>query len=69
MASIDRDYACVMANPTQTISLKSLTWTAVVECTATSAIVENFNASITPEGGDMSYGAAGGTGYTDLYGP
>jgi hypothetical protein len=69
MASIDRDYACVMANPTQTISLKSLTWTAVVECTATSAIVENFNASITPEGGDMSYGAAGGTGYSDLYGP
>jgi hypothetical protein len=68
LAAIDKDYACVMANPTQTVSLKSLTWTMVVECTATSAIVENFDATLTPNGAAMVYGVAGGTGYTNLYG-
>jgi hypothetical protein len=61
LAAIDRDYACVMENPTQEISLNSLTWTAVVECTATSAIVENFDISRIPKGD------AGQSPYTDLY--
>lgn len=61
LAAIDQDYACVMANPTQEIQLNSLTWTAVVECTATSAIVENFDITRIPKGD------AGQTPYTDLY--
>lgn len=55
LARVDRDYACVMENPTQEISLNSLTWTAVVECPATSAIVENFNANAIPEGSTSQY--------------
>jgi hypothetical protein len=61
LASVDRDYACVMANPTQEIQLNSLTWTAVVECPATSAIVENFDIALIPRGD------TGITPYTDLY--
>lgn len=61
LASIDSDYACVMENPTQEIQLNSLTWTAVVECPATSAIVENFDITRIPAGD------AGQTPYTDLY--
>lgn len=61
LASVDRDYACVMANPTQEIQLNSLTWTAVVECPATSAIVENFDITQIPRGD------SGITPYTDLY--
>jgi len=61
LAAIDQDYACVMENPTQEISLNSLTWTAVVECTATSAIVENFDITRIPKGD------AGQSPYTDLY--
>jgi hypothetical protein len=55
LAKVDQDYACVMENPTQEISLNSLTWTAVVECPATSAIVENFNANAIPEGASSQY--------------
>ena len=61
LASVDRDYACVMANPTQEIQLNSLTWTAVVECPATSAIVENFDIAQIPRGD------TGVSPYTDLY--
>jgi len=61
LAAIDQDFACVMANPTQEIQLNSLTWTAVVECPATSAIVENFDITRIPAGD------AGQTPYTDLY--
>lgn len=61
LAAVDRDYACVMANPTQEIQLNSLTWTAVVECTSTSAIVENFDITRIPKGD------VGVTPYTDLY--
>jgi len=70
LAAIDQDYACVMANPTQTISLKSLTWTAVVECTATSAILENFDATLTPTGSTTVYGGIPGSygSYSDFYG-
>lgn len=61
LAAVDQDYACVMANPTQEVQLNSLTWTAVVECPATSAIVENFDITRIPAGD------AGQTPYTDLY--
>lgn len=61
LAAVDQDFACVMENPTQEIQLNSLTWTAVVECTATSAIVENFDITRIPAGD------AGQTPYTDLY--
>ena len=61
LASVDRDYACVMANPTQEIQLNSLTWTAVVECPATSAIVENFDITAIPRGD------SGETPYSNLY--
>lgn len=61
LAAIDRDYACVMANPTQEVQLNSLTWTAIVECPATSAIVENFDITRIPKGD------AGSSPYTDLY--
>lgn len=55
LAQIDRDYACVMENPTQEVSLNSLTWTAVVECPANSAIVENFNINYIPEAYTREY--------------
>jgi hypothetical protein len=55
LAKVDQDFACVMENPTQEISLNSLTWTAVVECPATSAIVENFNANALPVGSTSQY--------------
>jgi hypothetical protein len=55
LAKVDQDYACVMENPTQEISLNSLTWTAVLECPSTSAIVENFNANSIPEGSQTQY--------------
>ena len=54
LAKVDRDYACVMENPTQELSLNSLTWAAVVECPANSAIIENFNDNI-PVGTGASY--------------
>lgn len=61
LAQVDQDFACVMENPTQEITLNSLTWTAVVECPATSAVVENFRVDITP-----AY-ATGQSPYGDLY--
>lgn len=61
LAKVDQDYACVMENPTQEIQLNSLTWTAIVECPATSAIVENFDITRIPAGD------TGVTPYTDLY--
>jgi len=55
LAAVDRDYACVMANPTTEVSLNSLTWTAVVECPATSAIIENFDVGKVPEAYTAQY--------------
>lgn len=60
LAAVDRDYACVMENPTQEISLNSLMWTVVVECPANNAILENFNDNIPGVTSD-------GPIYTDLY--
>lgn len=48
LAAIDYNYACVMENPTQEVSLNSLYWTAIVACGANSAIIENFNADLIP---------------------
>lgn len=61
LAAIDRDYACVMENPTQEITLNSLTWTAVLECPLTSAIIENFDIDEIPAA------VAGNYPYTDIY--
>lgn len=47
LAAIDSAYACVMRNPTQQVTLDSLTWATVVSCPVQSAILENF-ASTTP---------------------
>lgn len=55
LAAVDQDYACIMENPTTEISLNSLTWTAVVECPATSAIVENFSIDLIPGYAARSY--------------
>jgi hypothetical protein len=62
MAKIDSDYACVMENPTQEVSLNSLTWTAVVECPSDSLIIENF-ADVVPDWADRSETPS----YSDLY--
>ena len=61
LAKSDRDYACVMENPTQEISLNSLMWTAVVECPANSAIIEGFN-------DDIPAAVAAHYPYGDIYG-
>lgn len=61
LAKVDKDYACVMENPTQEVSLNSLTWTAVLECPDTSAIIENFDITKIPAA------EAGSSPYTDLY--
>lgn len=62
LGAIDYNYACVMANPTQEVSLNSLTWGAVVECPATSLVLENFNRSLLPNAISKTYPL-----YTDLY--
>ena len=61
LAQVDRDYACVMENPTQEVSLNSLTWTAVVECPANSIIIENFDITQIPVGTAANYP------YSDIY--
>jgi len=59
LAAVDTSYACVMKNPTQKVTLNSITYTVVVECPQASAIWENIaftvpeHASKTP--GQTSY--------------
>lgn len=53
LARIDEAFACVMERPTQTVTLNSTTWTAVVECPGSNLIIENF-ASIQPVSGARS---------------
>lgn len=48
LAKIDYNYACVLENPEQEVSLNSLTWGVIVECGATSLIVENFDRTKLP---------------------
>lgn len=63
-AAVDQTFMCVMKVPTRTQTLTSTTYTVVVECPASSLILENVSAAV-PEhrgpGGDNP-------GYTDLYG-
>lgn len=63
LAKVDSAYACVMENPTQEVSLNSVTWTAVVECPPDNLIIENFR-DIIPDYVDRSgqYGDV----YTDI---
>lgn len=60
LAKVDQAYACVMENPTQEVSLNSVTWTAVVECPPDNLVIENFGDFI-PDYRDKSYP------YSDLY--
>lgn len=53
LAKVDSAYACVMENPTQEVSLNSVTWTAVVECPPDNLIIENFE-DIIPDHADRS---------------
>lgn len=43
LAKVNKDYACVMRNPTKEVTLNSQTWTAIVECPLDNLIIENFN--------------------------
>jgi hypothetical protein len=43
LAEVDDSFACVMKNPTQKVTLNSVTYTVVVECPAASAIFENIS--------------------------
>jgi hypothetical protein len=45
-AQVDASYMCVMKVPTQTQTLTSMTWTIVVECPASSLILENISSTI-----------------------
>lgn len=46
LASVNSDFACVMKVPTKEQTLMSMTWTMVVECPASSLIIENFSSAI-----------------------
>lgn len=61
LAKVDSAYACVMENPTQEVSLNSITWTAVVECPSDHLILEGFSDAV-PE-----YRGISGDAY-DIYG-
>jgi len=51
LAKVNKDYACVMKNPTKEVTLNSQTWTAIVECPTDNLIIENFD-SQTPAHGN-----------------
>lgn len=61
LAKIDSSYACVMANPTTEVSLNSVTWTAIVGCATTSAIIEGIATEI------PDHAASASPSYTDYY--
>lgn len=46
LASINPDFACVMAVHTQEQTLTSVMWTMVVECPSSSLIIENFGSEL-----------------------
>lgn len=48
LAEVDSSFACVMKNPTQKVTLNSITYTVVVECPQANAILENI-AFVVPE--------------------
>jgi hypothetical protein len=55
LAKVDFNYACVMENPTQEVSLNSLTFATIVECPANSLIIENFNIDKMPNYATTTY--------------
>jgi len=60
LAKVDNAFACVMANPTQEVSLNSVTWTAVLTCPANNLIIENFADAIPDHAAKVGQ-------YSDLY--
>lgn len=54
MAKIDGEFACVMENPTQEVSLNSVSWGTVVECPANSRLLEGFRNDVVPDAGGTS---------------
>ncbi len=53
LAAVDPTYQCVMKVPTTTVTMTSLTWTAIAECPAGDLILENFSSAspnVTDEG-------------------
>jgi len=68
LAQVDTAFACVMKNPTQKVTLNSITYTAVVECPAASAIFENIAFS-TPEAIYSTPAQPVGGSYADMYYP
>lgn len=63
LAKVDSDYACVMANPTQEVTLNSVTWTVIVECPSDNLIYEGF-ATVVPDHEDVSATPDDDDGYT-----
>lgn len=49
LAKVDNTYACVMENPTQEVTLNSVTWTAIVECPSDHLWMENFTVEELPD--------------------
>jgi hypothetical protein len=56
-AAVDSSYMCVMKVPTQTQTLTSMTWTIVVECPASSLILENISDDVPEHSGVSDDGA------------
>lgn len=61
LGAIDYNYACVLENPTQEVSLNSLTWGVVVECPENSLIIEGFDVNKIPSTRSTT------PPYTDIY--
>lgn len=50
-AAVDASYMCVMRVPTQMQTLTSMTWTVIVECPASSLILENISSDVPEHSG------------------
>lgn len=62
LAKLDASFACVMANPTQEVSLNSVTYTVVVDCPSDSLIIEGLATEIPDHTGKSATPS-----YTDDY--
>lgn len=49
LAKVDNTFACVMENPTQEVTLNSVTWTAIVECPSDHLWIENVSVDSLPD--------------------
>jgi len=67
-AAVDSAFACVMKNPTQKVTLNSMTYTVVVECPVASAIFENIAFTV-PEAIYSTPSQTVGGSYADFYYP